>query len=214
MRKLTALLELEQYVNGLRAIIFDLDDTLYSEKDYVRSGYRQIAQAFPQIPDAENVLWQAFLDGKQAIDTFLTSKHVYSDELKQKCLSIYRNQIPDIQLYPDVRDMLVRLKKQGYALGMITDGRPTGQRAKIRALELESLVDEIIITDELGGESFRKPCPLAFEQMRERLLPLCGGSLAWSDMCYVGDNIRKDFVAPAKLGMKCFHFVNGDGLYC
>lgn len=36
-------------MSGLKAIIFDLDDTLYREKSYVRSGYRKIAKLFPQL---------------------------------------------------------------------------------------------------------------------------------------------------------------------
>lgn len=46
--------------------------------------------------------------------------------------------------------MLERLK-QNYKLGLITDGRPEGQKAKIKALRLGKYFDEIIITDELVG---------------------------------------------------------------
>lgn len=36
------------YIDGLKAVIFDLDDTLYSEKDYVKSGYAAIAKVFSE----------------------------------------------------------------------------------------------------------------------------------------------------------------------
>lgn len=103
--------------------------------------------------------------------------------------------------------MLHALRTQRMKLGIITDGRPEGQRAKLQVLGLESMVDQIIVTDELGGTDFRKPCPLAFQRMKELL------GVEYSEMCYVGDNIAKDFIAPEKLGMKAIHFLNEDGLY-
>ena len=40
------ILDLEKHIDGLDAVIFDLDDTLYSEKEYVRCGYRRIADYY------------------------------------------------------------------------------------------------------------------------------------------------------------------------
>lgn len=137
----------------------------------------------------------------------LKNEEIYTDELKQKCLQIYRFQKPDIHLNAGVTEMLVQLRAAGYKLGIITDGRPEGQRAKIESLGLIEYVDHIIITDELGGIEYRKPNDTAFRMMKEKL------DVEYSEMCYVGDNIKKDFVAPEKLGMRCIWFRNKDGLY-
>lgn len=198
---------MELHINGLKAIIFDMDDTLYGEKEYVRSGYRQIAKILPQVQDAEGKLWSLFEAKKAAIDELLICEGLNSEELKQKCLRIYRFQEPEIHLYEGVENLLRQLRNKGFLLGVITDGRPEGQRAKIKALGLESLVDYIIVTDELGGVEYRKPNPRAFETMKEKL------GVEYSEMCYVGDNIKKDFVAPEKLGMRSIWFKNKDGLY-
>lgn len=72
-------------------------------------------------------------------------------------MSIYRNQFPKINLYDGVDKIIKNLKRKGIKVGIITDGRPESQRNKIKALGLEELVDDIIITDELGGIQFRKP---------------------------------------------------------
>lgn len=125
---------------------------------------------------------------------------------KAECLEAYRFQKPDICLYDGVREMLERLK-QNYKLGLITDGRPEGQKAKIKALRLGKYFDEIIITDELGGIDFRKPNPRAFQILAEKFRE------EYNRMCYIGDNIHKDFIAPEMLGMKCIWFRNPDGLY-
>ncbi len=199
--------EVMQHLDGLKAVIFDLDDTLYGEKEYVRSGYCAVARLLPQVEDAEQKLWDAFENKKSAIDEVLISEGIFTEELKKKCLETYRFHQPDIHLYRGVMEMLVALRKQRFLLGIITDGRTEGQRAKIKALGLEQYIDHIIITDELGGIEYRKPNEKAFVLMKEYF------RMEYSAMCYVGDNIRKDFIAPDKLGIKSIWFRNTDGLY-
>lgn len=208
MIQVTSITEVINHLQGLKAIIFDLDDTLYGEKEYVRSGYRAVADILPQVEHMEGKLWQAFEQKKSAIDEVLTSEAIYTDELKQKCLSVYRHHQPDIHFYEGVKEMLQVLRQDGYKLGIITDGRPEGQRAKIKALGLEELVNHIIITDELGGVKYRKPNKAAFVKMQEAL------GVQFEEICYIGDNIKKDFVAPEMLRMKYIWFRNVDGLYC
>lgn len=207
MIEISSVLEVVNYLEGIKAIIFDLDDTLYGEKEYVRSGYREIAKVLPQIKDVEERLWQLFEEGKPAIDELLEKENIKDISVKQRCLDAYRLQEPDIHFYAGVKEMFLDLKEQGYLLGIITDGRPEGQWAKIEALKLNELVDHIIVTDELGGIEFRKPNPAAFELMAQNM------NVSYACMCYVGDNIRKDFVAPEKLGMRSIWFQNTNGLY-
>lgn len=207
MIEIFEILEVTRHIGGLKAIIFDMDDTLYGEKEYVRSGYEKIAQVIPQVEHAGEKLWKLFEEKKPAIDELLKQEGLESEEVKKACLRTYRYQEPDIHLYPGVEKMMKDLKAQGYLLGIITDGRPEGQRAKIKALGLEELVDQIIVTDEFGGAEYRKPNPIAFETMHEKL------GVPYEQMCYVGDNINKDFIAPQKLGMRSIWFKNPDGLY-
>lgn len=196
------ILDAEKYTADLDAVVFDMDDTLYSEKDYVKSGYKKIAEHFPQVPDMQERLWAVFLRGGKAVDEVFAECGL--SEFSHEALEIYRNQTPEINLYDGVREMLGRIGA-GKKTGIITDGRPEGQRAKIKALGLSA--DEIIITDELGGPEFRKPNELSFRLMQERL------GVAFEKMAYVGDNIKKDFIAPEKLGIRCIYFENSDGLY-
>lgn len=198
MIEIDKILDVENQPEGIEAVIFDLDDTLYSEKEYVRSGYHQIAEHFHR-PELEDELWQAFLEKKPAIDAVIP-------EHKDEALRIYREQKPDVHLYSGVRDMLTRLHKH-YKLGLITDGRTEGQKAKIDTLGIRDYFDEIIITDELGGIEYRKPCDKAFHIMLEKL------GVEPARAVYIGDNVDKDFIAPEKLGMKSIWFRNADSLY-
>lgn len=188
----------------IKGVIFDLDDTLYSEKQYVRSGYKKVAE-YLEKEDAADKLWGYFEAGKPAIDAYL--EEIGEMDKKAECLNIYRNQMPEITLYDGVKEMIQELKNKGLKVGIITDGRPEGQRNKIKALGLESLVDDIIITDELGGIQFRKPCDIAFRIMQNRW------RLPYEQIVYVGDNPNKDFQACRQLGMRWKYFRNEDGLY-
>lgn len=185
-------------------VIFDLDDTLYSEKQYVRSGYKAVAKLLGDEALADR-LWTYFENGKPAIDELLNELGCMGR--KEECLEAYREQIPEITLYDGVVDLILELKSKGIKVGIITDGRVSGQKRKLQALGLDKLIDDIIITDELGGTQFRKPCDIAFRIMQRRW------GLPFEQMVYVGDNVEKDFQAPKQLGMRTLHFENEDGLY-
>ena len=207
MIEISDVLEMKNHIEGLKAVIFDLDDTLYSEKEYVRSGYQKIAEILPEVENAAEKLWTLFEAKKSAIDELLKMENIQSEDVKQACLQAYRYQIPDIHLYEGVAEMLKEFKDKGLKLGIITDGRPEGQRAKMQVLGLEKMVDYIIVTDEFGGPEFRKPNPIAFQTMKEKL------GVEYNEMCYVGDNIKKDFISPQQLGMRSIWFMNQNGLY-
>ena len=206
MITITEILACESHLDAVDAVVFDMDDTLYSEKDYVRSGYGAVAACFPQIADLEKKLWAAFEAKMPAIDAVLEAEGLGTPGNKEKALHTYRSHTPSIRMYAGVEALLQRLK-QTRKLGLITDGRPDGQRAKIQALGIEVYFDHIIVTDELGGSSYRKPNEAAFRLMQQALdVPFC-------KMVYIGDNLKKDFIAPQNLGMNTIYFRNEDGLY-
>ncbi len=186
---------------NIKGIIFDLDDTLYNEKEYVKSGFKAVSDYLGG--GYEDTLWCYFEKGRQAIDELLLALNRVDE--KDVVVSIYRLHKPDIHLNQGAKELIKELKKKGIKIGIITDGRPVGQKNKLDALELE--VDDVIITDELGGTQFRKPCDIAFRIMitRWKLNP--------ADVVYVGDNPAKDFQAPQQLGMKSVWFKNANGLY-
>ena len=188
----------------IKGVIFDLDDTLYSEKEYVRSGYQAVAE-FLGNEEAEEKLWFYFENGVCAIDEFL--RHIGKEELKEQCLEIYRSHKPKINLYHGVKEVITGLKSRNIKIVMITDGRPEGQRNKIAALGLADLIDDIIITDELGGRQFRKPNDISFRIMQNRW------RIPYGQIAYVGDNPVKDFQAAKQLGMNSVWIKNVDGLY-
>lgn len=196
----------------IKAYVFDLDDTLYPEYSYVKSGFGQVALYIEDKYRLKNVyqkLIHLFEENKQNVYNRLLDKEniSYTPEDIREIVEIYRQHIPqNIKLFYGVRKTLEDLKKQGYKLGIITDGRVTAQQAKIKALGVDKLVDNIIITDSLGGEQFRKPNPLAFEKMANML------GVKFEEMAYIGDNPSKDFAISQKYPITTVQVIGG-GIY-
>lgn len=209
--------EIRDYIKDKKAIVFDLDDTLYDECDYVRSGYECVAEYLVGQMDGlskqeiSECLYQAFEQKRPAIDVLFDEYKELNPMLKRECIRIYREHKPKITLSQENQILLQELRAQNKKIGIITDGRVEGQKNKLNALGLLPLIDEYIITDELAGNSdvtkFRKPNPLAFQIMRERM------GVEYDEMVYIGDNKSKDFQAPICLGMIPVWYHNEKGLY-
>ena len=218
--------EIPGLAEGLDVVLFDLDDTLYDETDYVKSGFAEAARlAAGELSgrteeELFGFLWEAYQSGRAPVDELADLLYKerrdgpLPEEIKRILLSAYRDHAPEIRLKDGAEAVLSALSERGIRIGIVTDGRPGGQRAKLKALGLsdDPRIAEVISTDELAGGSgrgriFRKPNPLAFEIMRARF------GTAFCRMAYVGDNAGKDFIAPARLGMKCILLRNPRGLY-
>lgn len=196
-----------------KAVIFDLDDTLISEKDYIQSGYLHVAQLLSKRIDVltETIysdLLELFKQNSKNVFNRLFDKYEikYSKEMIMELVGEYRSHFPNISVFDDVIPCLNELKKAGIKTGIITDGYAIGQRQKIKAIDADKYFDEIIVTDELGRE-YWKPHPKAFEIMKELL------NVRFSDMVYIGDNVTKDFVSPNRLGMKTVCISREQGIY-
>jgi Predicted hydrolase (HAD superfamily) len=197
----------------IRAVIFDLDDTLYMEEEYVRSGFRCVAKYLSQRVNesAEELfveLVTLFEENKLNVFNRLLNKyHLNKVKLIDKCLEVYRAHYPDIKLRVGAEELLKWLQYAGYKIGVITDGRPEGQWNKIQALNISKYCDHIIVTDELGGIEFRKPNEVCFTKMIELL------RVKPEESVYIGDNPLKDFVSGNKLGFETIMIINERGIY-
>ena len=195
----------------IKAVVFDLDDTLYPEIDYVKSGFAVVARDAKDklgIENANEILMRLFSENTCGVFDRFVSENKLDSDISARFIELYRNHIPNITLSNETKNALAKLRKKGYKLGIITDGRPQGQRNKILSLGLENMVDKIIITDELGGVEYRKPNPKAFEIMCDAL------GVSSDEMIYVGDNPRKDFAIKKYLPITTVQIVKAEkGLY-
>jgi putative hydrolase of the HAD superfamily len=177
----------------VKAIIFDLDDTLISEKQYIESGFRHIAKLLSDRYDKKEielykVLNKLFINSPKNVFNrlFETFEIPYTKKQIIELVEEYRNHVPNIDFYNDVLPCLDVLKNKKIKMGVITDGYTNAQRNKLMTVNANNHFDEIVVTDELGRE-FWKPHPKAFEIMKEKL------NVEFHEMIYVGDNPEKDF---------------------
>jgi len=183
----------------IRAVVFDLDDTLYPEVEYVRSGYRVVAAALAGEKLDQNqiydLLWREFESGDRRRVFNAVLRHIGKEDSPEeiaRLIEIYRQHQPELTLDRDVREILKTLKSQ-FKLGLVTDGFLPAQKLKVQALDLASHFDAICYTEELGRE-YWKPATKAFEMMS------CTLQCDPQHCVYVADNPAKDFIAPNQLG--------------
>ncbi|NQU76471.1 MAG: HAD family hydrolase [Planctomycetes bacterium] len=181
------------------AVVFDLDDTLSLERDYVRSGYRTIAkllgERFPQVPDIEQWMWQRFCLGQTANMFNAAGEHFnlhLSDVEIAELVLCYRNHRPTIRPDPEATEALGKLRGP-VKLALLSDGFLPAQQLKLDALGLADSFDVVLFTESLGRGCW-KPCPVGFQRVAEQL------NVPPTVCVYVADNPAKDFVAPNALG--------------
>ena len=197
------------------AIVFDLDDTLYAEREFAFSGFQAVAGAFAdrlgapvdelaarmrrlfETPQRRRVFHAVLAeDGIAEAD---------ADALVAEMIAAYRSHRPAIRLHADAAAALDRLQGR-CRLGVISDGPLQMQNNKVQALGLAGRMDEIILTDQWGPE-FWKPHPRAFEELARRW------AVPARACVYVADNPAKDFVAPNALGWRTVLVKRPGGIY-
>jgi len=185
----------------ITTIVFDLDDTLYDEVEYCKSGFTAVSEYLAESSKAHQAerifdcLWKQFTCGNhtRTFNAALEELEIdHDDKLITELIKVYRNHIPKITLPQDSRDILRQLSDK-YTLALLTDGFLPAQRLKVQALGIEKYFKCIVYTEELGRDCW-KPSPAGFEKIMRSLNVEPGA------MVYIADNEEKDFIAPNKLG--------------
>lgn len=183
-----------------RAVIFDLDDTLYPEREYVLSGFRAIAawaEQHANIPADAGYerLRQLFEEGVRGdtINRWLESYGIASESLVSQLVQVYRQHQPALTPFSGVPELLESLR-DGYQLGLVSDGYLSVQKSKFAGLNLANFFDAVVFSDAWGRAAW-KPSTKPFEEVLRRLGPHITESV------YVADNPQKDFLGPHQLGM-------------
>ncbi|MGB9880562.1 MAG: HAD family hydrolase, partial [Anaerolineae bacterium] len=197
----------------IKAVIFDLDDTLYPERDYVFSGFRAVAKWAEEhlgIPCHQGLgeLCHLFNLGIRG-DTFnrwLQSHGQDPDDWVPQMVRVYREHAPQLKPYPEILELLLRLRRR-YRLGLLSDGYLEVQKRKLAALGLASYFDAIVFSDEWGRDTW-KPHYLPFRIILGKM------GISGPEAVYVADNPAKDFLGARRMGIWTIRVRRPDGLYC
>lgn len=191
-------------------VVFDLDDTLYPEREFVRGGLKVAANLLDPIA-ADRYFAEAWrlldVEHRRGVRLILTQvassvpcvHHI--DRLEQA----YRQHRPMIAPTPGIQSLLERLRIVAMT-AVLSDGRHKEQKRKGQALGIQHLFDDVVFTDALGRD-FWKPSIACFERLQQKHDMPAGRCF------YVGDNLEKDFIAADLLGWRSVHFHYNDQLH-
>ncbi len=179
-------------------LVFDLDDTLYLERDFAFSGFAAVEAHLrglhgdAVVPGTCRTLFEQGVRGtifNRALEQF----GLIGDAATITALvEVFRGHSPQIVPCPDtVRFLAADSRRRA----IITDGRFAMQRAKIAALGIADQFGLIVPTGELP-QGMAKPHPRAFE------LVMAWSGEAGAAHAYIADNPAKDFIAPRALGWR------------
>ncbi|MCR4587513.1 MAG: ATP-grasp domain-containing protein [Lachnospiraceae bacterium] len=198
----------------IKALIFDLDDTLYREEDYAFAAYRAAAE---YLADQISVSAALHPEKDLSADGFFEYMmmlyerdgrgHIFDQLLKNydiqipasNLVEVYRSTRPQLTLYEDAAELIQATKKKGIKTALLTDGMSRVQHVKMDALGLEEMLDYCLATDDLGtdpeGKDYGKPSTVPYQKVLDAL------GVKAEEAIYIGDNPRKDFIACKILGM-------------
>lgn len=191
----------------MKAVLFDLDDTLYPERSYVHCGFEGVARLLaPRVGRSTEALTERLellheRDGRgRLFDTLLGELGVADPDriLTVACLHAYRTQTPVLEPFPDAVATLEIVHRAGLLTGLVSDGLASVQRRKLAALPaVGGLLDVVVLTDELGP-GHAKPSTMPF------LVACALLDVRPAEAAYVGNDPRKDFAGARAAGLRTF----------
>lgn len=194
-----------------QVLVFDLDDTLYLEKDFAESGFRALSEKYGERiggPRFAQECAKLLAEGRRSniFDQALSHCQISATpELIRDFVASYRTHKPEITFCADTARFFDRIGKKT-PTGLITDGPKETQWSKITALGLEKMIDHIVVTGEWPMK-YAKPHPRAFKRIQSLT------SAPPGKIVYIADNGAKDFVSPRALGWQSVQMLRPDRIH-
>lgn len=195
----------------IRTVLFDLDDTLYPEGEYYRSGFAVVAACLEERgvgpAEANRALFEQlhFGEGRERVFDKAAARLEFPAAWIPELVRAFHDHRPRLQLPQESAEVLAQLRGR-YRLGIVTDGHAAVQRRKLEALELADRVDAIVITDDLGRE-YWKPHPLPFWNCCQRL------ESPPDEAVFVGDHPERDIQGARRAGLRAIRLRRPDSYF-
>lgn len=181
-----------------KVLVFDLDDTLYPEEEFVLSGFKAVdiwlreQKEIKGFYDIAKRNYQDDNNGKIFNKTLAQLNYPASDDFIHTLVTVYRDHLPKISLFKDARAIIEHYKSK-YKLAIITDGYYKAQVNKVKALNIVNDFDYICYSDKFGRDAW-KPSKIPFGKVKNYF------EVTDKECIYVADNVDKDFITPNRLG--------------
>jgi putative hydrolase of the HAD superfamily len=181
-----------------RAIIFDLDDTLYPLDRFVLSGFDAVAAHLHRLFGVDEraariVLQQAFHSWRGSELQICLRHFALPEALAASLVQVIRTHQPMMEL-PEASVRALASLSGNWRIGIVTNGRRDIQERKINALKLAGRVDTIVYADDVA-----KPAAEPFLEAARRL------DIGVRRTVFVGNDPLCDVYGAWRLGMKTIH---------
>jgi len=189
-------------MSDARAIVFDLDDTLYPYHAFVRSGLAAVAQRVSaeyglSFMRVLRVLRRGLVECRGWEVQMMCAVFGLPVTAVPELVTIMRSHRPKLRLPGETRRVLKSLRSD-WRIGVLTNGSPEIQRRKIAALGVGALVDHAWCAEECGAAT-GKPAPEVFRTALARM------NVTADRTVFVGDDRQADIDGAAAVGMKTIH---------
>jgi putative hydrolase of the HAD superfamily len=194
----------------VKAVFFDLDYTLYDQRQYLLGSLAAVAERIAasvgreasELTASLRAVWEREgTDCPDLFDRWLRAEGLLDPRHVRMCVETFHDFAPlEMEPFPSTLRVLEALRER-YRTGIITDGHATMQRSKIAALGLAARVDRVFLPYE---HRMKKPDPQIFRQvLREE-------GLEPHQMLYVGDHPIKDIMAASQAGLPTVRTLTGE----
>jgi putative hydrolase of the HAD superfamily len=192
----------------LKALIFDLDDTLLDRRKSLEKFLKKI---YDKLKPGNVINYPDFYKISVEIDNFgqISRSGFFKrlfNEIGINNLSVseyekyWNNNFPDYSVpMENLYKMLKHLRKRKYKIGIITNGDNKVQRNKIRKLKIKKYLDAVLISSELGVS---KPNKNIFLKALYKL------KIENHEALYIGDNPFTDIMGAYNSEIKPVWFSN------
>jgi len=181
---------------NIRAIIFDLDDTLIPTRKFIEPRFKQIAD-FLKDPSAFGELvslWEEKTSKYPYLfDDFCKSRGLPKDMVVKMVKIMNSGETFEISLDPDVKSVLSYLKNHGFVLGLLTGGNLVRQKAKVKSLELDRWFSSVMYAKEYSSKLSSAPFKAVVDSL----------GVKFEETAFVGDDPVNDMKPPKLLGAFC-----------
>jgi putative hydrolase of the HAD superfamily len=191
----------------VRALILDLDDTLYPERRFLLSGFAAVAAEVERMTGlgARTVFtdlvrsWRAGRRGHAFQD--LCDRRGIGPDVVPRLVAAYREHAPRLRVPRTTRQVLEALRPR-FRVAVLTNGLPAVQRRKVVALDLERFVDQVVYANE-HGDGRGKPDPVVFIHAVSSL------GVSADEAVMVGDDPECDIAGAREAGLRTIRVRTG-----
>jgi len=197
--------------NKLKAVLFDLDDTLFdrdkSQIEIIRTIVNKYKDLFKGIEEekiiktfleSDRIATKEFEDGGNIDEVrVMRSERFFemlglSTELANEMTTIYLNLYPTLNIPVENAELVLKNLEEKFQLGIVSNGSLEIQNSKLETLNIKHYFECIILSEEVG---FRKPDPRIFWVATNSL------SVDSNECLYIGDLIEVDVLGAKNAGM-------------